>query len=111
MPGFALLLFTFIAIRVFVEVRKEATERHLPPKQSFSSGNNAVAHKYPGNEMVFTQKEYDDTLSKYSTYYNGLGEGDQEKFIERTRKFISNKLFILHSRFVNASGRGGRLVS
>jgi hypothetical protein len=96
MPGFALLFFAFVAIRIFVAVR-QSSDPETPVKQSFSAGNNAVVYKYPGNRMVFTRKEYDVTLSKYSVYYNGLEEGDKEKFIERTRRFIADKLFILHT--------------
>lgn len=91
------MFFTFIAIRIFAEIRNQAHDRHLPPKQSFSSGNDAVVHKYEGHKMLFAEKEYHDTLSKYSTYYNGLADADKERFIGRTRKFIADKLFILHT--------------
>jgi len=97
-PVGIILAFSFIIVRILMQVKKE-TSNHTPRrrKQIFSSPDNSQAFKYTGDQLVFTTAEYHDILSKHSPYFRTITESDKEKFIGRARKFISQKIFYIHS--------------
>lgn len=53
---------------------------------------------YNGNELEFSTEVLHTVLSKHFQYYNRLLDVDREKFISRLKKFIDNKVFIIHAK-------------
>ena len=53
---------------------------------------------YYGSELHFTEEILDAVLAKHLPYYAGLLDFDREKFRTRLRKFIENKIFIIHDK-------------
>jgi len=53
---------------------------------------------YYGSELHFTEEVLDAVLAKHLSYYAGLLDFDREKFRTRLRKFIENKIFIIHDK-------------
>ena len=53
---------------------------------------------YNGSELEFSTEVLHTVLSKHFLYYNRLLDIDREKFIARLKKFIDNKIFIIHAR-------------
>ena len=53
---------------------------------------------YNGSELEFSTEVLHAVLTKHFQYYNRLLDVDREKFISRLRKFIDNKIFIIHAR-------------
>jgi MtfA peptidase len=65
--------------------------------------NNAIPeHKkvfmYYGTSLKFSNGEMESMLTKYFPFFRSLDSADKEKFIHRTRKFIYNKTFYLHTK-------------
>jgi Mlc titration factor MtfA (ptsG expression regulator) len=53
---------------------------------------------YNGSELEFSTEVLHTVLTKHFQYYNRLLDIDREKFISRLRKFIDNKIFIIHAK-------------
>ncbi|MFT3947714.1 MAG: zinc-dependent peptidase [Agriterribacter sp.] len=53
---------------------------------------------YNGSELEFSDEVFHIVLSKHFQYYNRLLDIDKEKFINRLRKFIHNKIFVIHDK-------------
>ncbi len=53
---------------------------------------------YNGSELEFSTEVLHAVLTKHFQYYNRLLDVDREKFISRLRKFIDNKIFIIHAK-------------
>jgi len=92
--------FALIIVRIFMQAKKEADHddhNHRVQNRIFSAPNNTQAYKYPGDQLAFTTQEYHRILSKHSPYFRSITAADKEKFILRSRKFISKKIFYIHS--------------
>lgn len=53
---------------------------------------------YNGSELRFSDQVFHNVLSKHFTFYNRLLDVDKEKFVNRLRKFIDTKIFVIHDR-------------
>ncbi|MBS1751747.1 MAG: zinc-dependent peptidase [Bacteroidetes bacterium] len=53
---------------------------------------------YNGNELEFSIEVLHAVLSKHFQFYNRLLDIDREKFISRLKKFIDNKIFVIHAK-------------
>jgi Mlc titration factor MtfA (ptsG expression regulator) len=53
---------------------------------------------YNRSELEFSTEVLHTVLTKHFQYYNRLLDIDREKFISRLRKFIDNKIFIIHAK-------------
>lgn len=51
---------------------------------------------YPGSSLEFGDEVLQSILTKYLPFYTALNNLDKEKFIDRLRKFISRKTFVIH---------------
>jgi Mlc titration factor MtfA (ptsG expression regulator) len=51
---------------------------------------------YQGSSLEFPNEVLQPVLTKYLPFYAALNNLDKEKFIERLRKFISKKTFVIH---------------
>lgn len=51
---------------------------------------------YYGEELDFSDEVYNTVLCKYCSYYNRLNDTDKNKFLNRLKKFIASKNFIIH---------------
>lgn len=51
---------------------------------------------FRGTQLNFSILEMTGILTKYSTYFNKLDTPNKEKFIQRVKKFIAQKTFVIH---------------
>lgn len=101
MPFVLFVFFAFIIVRIFMQAKNESGHDEYNPRarnKIFSSPNNTPAFKYSGDQLAFTTQEYHRILSKHSHYFRSITDADKEKFISRSRKFISKKIFFIHSQ-------------
>jgi Mlc titration factor MtfA (ptsG expression regulator) len=93
-----LTVFAFITYRVLNEVRKDRDNGDLLPlKGTYSSGEPIPAFRYEGDELRFTDNEYENILSAHSSFFKSLDAAAKEKFINRISRFIAEKIFFIHS--------------
>lgn len=52
---------------------------------------------YNGSSLYFTSDELEKVLNKYFPYYARLESKGKEKFLHRLKKFMSEKVFIIHN--------------
>jgi hypothetical protein len=52
--------------------------------------------RYNGEDLSFTDEEYEYVLNRHFGYYSQLRPHNQKIFIERLKNFISDKIFIIH---------------
>ncbi|MDB5277899.1 MAG: zinc-dependent peptidase [Ferruginibacter sp.] len=106
-PGFVvlaifILFFSIAAIRSNKKTSSESDDNNILP-----GGHNLYpegvqfanpVHTYRGSDLNFSLPEMSHILQKHSAYYNGLNPFDKEKFIQRTRKFITQISFVIHDK-------------
>ncbi|MBC7867274.1 MAG: zinc-dependent peptidase [Gloeobacteraceae cyanobacterium ES-bin-316] len=100
LPFVLFVFFAFIIVRILMRAKEEAAHEDNNTRvqnKIFISPNDTKAFKYSGGQLFFTKQEYQQILSKHSSYFRSLTEADKEKFISRCRKFISKKIFFIHS--------------
>jgi MtfA peptidase len=59
--------------------------------------SNNTTYKYYGTSLKFSNQEFDKILIKHFPYFTLLNEKEKVRFIHRTRKFILNKIFYIHT--------------
>jgi MtfA peptidase len=52
-------------------------------------------HVYHGRDLEITDEQYDKILGKRFPYYRRLASGLKEKFVHRTKRFLSDKTFLI----------------
>lgn len=98
-PFVILAFFVLIIVRILMQAKMEAAhdEQNNLRNNPFLSPTNTQPFKYSGDQLSFTPQKWQHILSKHSSYFRLLTAPDKEKFISRCRKFISKKIFFIHS--------------
>lgn len=99
LPFVLFVFFALIIVRIIMRARMEAAHdnENTIRNNTFVSPSNIRPFKYSGDQLSFTTQEWQQILSKHSSYFRSLSAPDREKFISRCRKFISKKIFFIHS--------------
>jgi Mlc titration factor MtfA (ptsG expression regulator) len=106
-PGFVVLaifivFFSISAIRSNKKTSSESDDNNILPggDNLHEQGEQFVnpVLTYRGSNLNFSLPEMSQILQKHSAYYNGLNPFDKEKFIQRTRKFITQISFVIHDK-------------
>jgi Mlc titration factor MtfA (ptsG expression regulator) len=99
MPFVFLFFFCALVALAVKRARREEAEADAEEAQ----GNNYVPDDnrikfltYYGGELKFFDDELQKVLDKHFPYYTRLDDTGKEKFLHRLKKFISEKIFVIH---------------
>ena len=113
-PGFLpfLIVMMFMVALAWVLVRKAWQEKGVTILGTWSNRYSGVADSeltaernhalsdyfvYEGRDIILADEQYDKIIGKHSSFYRHLSPGLKEIFIRRTKKFLSEKTFLIKS--------------
>jgi MtfA peptidase len=91
----------FVLIILYTKkLNKTEKERRLNTYNTYSMLPKIAISNPPlsfrGTQLNFSFLEISGILTKHSTYFNSLNLRQKEKFIQRVKKFITQKIFVIH---------------
>ncbi|MES2848541.1 MAG: zinc-dependent peptidase [Bacteroidota bacterium] len=99
MPFVFLFFFIFLVIVAVKNARRQEAEDEAEAvrENDYVPDDNKVKYLvYYGSELEFSDNELIPVLNKYFPYYTKIGETGKEKFLHRLKRFISEKIFVIH---------------
>jgi MtfA peptidase len=97
----AFFIFFIIAILAFGLIKVMKVKKEEDEEAGSSENEEAPARRYlfyDGAELDYPDYELEDILGKYFPYFTKLSAAEKQKFVQRLKKFISRKNFIIHDR-------------
>lgn len=95
--GLMVAVIYFLNTRVQPWVQKKfGSYFEYPPQIPEATVPAANALLYYGSDLDFSDAEIINVLNKYFPYYTKLGYDDKLRFFKRLKKFISEKIFVIH---------------
>ncbi len=104
------LVMAFFILLAYVAIKKawrakgttilgSASRRYTTPEEQEMEARSAALHRdyyvYEGASLVFPEEQYEKTLNKHSPYYRRLSPELKERFLQRTKRFLDSKTFLL----------------
>jgi hypothetical protein len=91
------LLFVAIVIKAIASDEKNDRE-FIEAKKSrhYNEPDQNRAYRYAGRELQISDDDYEKILSRHHSFYNNLTAANKAVFMNRTRQFISRKVFYLY---------------
>ncbi len=99
MPFVFLFFFIFLVIVAVKNARRQEAEdeaAEVRENDYVPDDNKAKSLVYYGEELKFSEEELIHVLNKYFPYYIKISETGKEKFLHRLKRFISEKIFVIH---------------
>ncbi len=93
---FLFLLIFIVLITIAVKRAKDEEPEEQMPNDYVPDDNRVISLTYYGDDLKFTDEELIKVLNKYFPYYTKLDEAGKAKFLHRLKKFISEKIFVIH---------------
>ncbi len=96
MPFVFIFFFIFIVITASKNSKRASYYDDDEQTDNVPDNNSPAFLTYNGSDLNFSDDELVKVLHKHFPYYAGLNYNDQLKFFKRLKKFIGQKIFVIH---------------